>query len=90
MAKQLEFEISESILNTLILPAEVRVMNQKETKFEKMLTVADVKEYLSVTNETVYSWIKNSGLPAYRIGKRWMFDKTELDSWIKSGKAGRL
>ena len=65
-------------------------MNPKERKIKKMLTVSDVKEYLSVTNETVYSWIKNSGLPAYRIGKRWMFDKTELDAWIKSGRAERL
>ena len=27
-------------------------MNQDEKKFEKMLTVADVCEYLSVTNKT--------------------------------------
>ena len=62
-------------------------MDQDEKKFEKMLTVADIREYLSVTNETVYNWIKKSDLPAYRIGKRWMFDKSELDVWIKSGKS---
>lgn len=45
-------------------------MNQDEKKFEKMLTVADVCEYLSVTNKTIYSWIKHAGLSVYRVGKR--------------------
>lgn len=61
-------------------------MDQGEKKFEKMLMVADVREYLSVTNETVYNGIKKSNLPAYRIGKRGMFDKSEIDAWVKSGK----
>ena len=59
----------------------------KEPKFERMLTVADIREYLSVTNETVYNWIKKTDIPAHRVGKRWMFDKAELDAWIKSGKS---
>lgn len=57
-----------------------------EPKFERMLTVSDVCRYLSVTNETVYSWIKKTDIPAIRVGKRWLFDKTELDRWIKLGK----
>ena len=58
----------------------------KEPKFERMLTVTDVCQYLSVTNETVYSWIKKSDIPALRVGKRWLFNKSELDQWIKAGK----
>jgi excisionase family DNA binding protein len=58
----------------------------KEPKFERMLTVTDVCKYLSVTNETVYTWIKKTDIPALRVGKRWLFEKTELDKWIKDGK----
>ncbi len=61
-------------------------MGQGKKKFEQMLMVANVREYLSVTNETVYNWIKKSDLPAYHIGKHWMFDKSEIDAWGKSGK----
>jgi len=57
-----------------------------EPKFERMLTVTDVCKYLSVTNETVYSWIKKNDIPAHRAGKRWLFDKVELDQWLKAGK----
>jgi excisionase family DNA binding protein len=60
-----------------------------EPKFERMLTVADIRKYLSVTNETVYNWIKKTDIPAHRVGKRWMFDKAELDAWIKSGKGAQ-
>ena len=57
-----------------------------QPKFERMLTVADVCEYLSVTNETVYTWIKKTDIPALRVGRKWLFDKAELDQWIKFGK----
>lgn len=59
----------------------------KKNQIERMLTVADVREYLSVTNETVYAWIKKTDIPAHRVGKRWMFDKTELEAWEKSENA---
>jgi|APHig6443717817_1056837.scaffolds.fasta_scaffold259133_1 excisionase family DNA binding protein len=62
----------------------------KDTKvdsFERYMTVADICNYLSVTDETVYRWIKNNELPAHRVGKRWMFQRTEIDAWVKSGKA---
>ena len=50
-----------------------------QPKFERMLTVADVCEYLSVTNETVYTWIKKTDIPALRVGRKWLFAKAELD-----------
>lgn len=59
-----------------------------KAQIERMLTVADVREYLSVTNETVYAWIKKTDILAHRVGKRWMFDRNALEAWIKSGKAG--
>lgn len=60
----------------------------KKTAIEPYLTVQEVCAYLKITDESLYSWIKNKGIPAHRVGKRWLFDKGELDAWIKSGKAG--
>lgn len=61
-------------------------MKKSVIKIEPWLTVQNVCTYLSVTDETVYKWIKNTDIPAHRVGKRWMFDKSELDAWIKVGK----
>lgn len=61
-------------------------MTEKEN-YERYMTVADVCNVLSATPETVYRWIKQKGLPAHRVGKRWVFKQAEVDSWVTSGKA---
>ncbi len=55
---------------------------------ERWLTVDDICRYLSVTNETVYKWIEHRGMPAHRVGRRWMFKQGEVDAWVQSGGAG--
>jgi DNA binding domain protein, excisionase family len=65
---------------------EVIFMDKRDS-FERYMTVADVCAYLSVRHETVYRWIKNGDMPAHRVGKRWMFQRAEIDEWVKSGKA---
>jgi len=54
---------------------------------DKWITVNEICEYLSVTNETVYRWIEQSGMPGHRVGRRWMFQKDEVDAWVRSGGA---
>ena len=61
--------------------------NGKKQEMEPYMTVNDVCRYLNITNEPLYSWIKLTDIPAHRVGKRWPFDKAELNAWIKSGKA---
>lgn len=54
---------------------------------EKWLTVEEICDYLQVTKDTIYKWIGNRNMPAHRVGRRWMFQKSEVDTWIKAGKA---
>ncbi|MEI6243219.1 MAG: helix-turn-helix domain-containing protein [Chlamydiota bacterium] len=49
--------------------------------------VNDICEYLKVSNETIYSWIEKSDMPAHRVGRRWMFKQVEVDEWVRSGRA---
>lgn len=56
-------------------------------KYEAYMTVEDVCVYLAATKETVYRWIKKKGLPAHRVGKLWLFQRSDIDLWIKSGEA---
>ena len=42
---------------------------------------------MEVTKDTVRNWIKKTDIPAHKIGKLWKFKRSELDSWIKSGKS---
>jgi PTS system nitrogen regulatory IIA component len=45
------------------------------------LTVEDVTQLFSVSEKTIYRWIKNSNLPAYRINNQYRFNYTELVEW---------
>ncbi len=54
---------------------------------DRWLTVDDVCKYLSVTKDTIYKWIDNRNMPAHKVGRKWMFQKSEIDEWVKSGKA---
>ncbi len=54
---------------------------------DKWLTVEEICEYLSVGKDTIYKWIEQRNMPAHRVGRRWMFQKSEVDTWIKAGKA---
>ncbi len=54
---------------------------------EKWFTVEEICAYLQVTKDTIYKWISNRDMPAHRVGKRWMFKRSEVDAWIKEGKA---
>jgi len=54
---------------------------------DRWLTVDDISKYLSVTKDTIYKWIENRDMPAHKVGRKWMFQKSEVDEWVKSGKA---
>lgn len=54
---------------------------------ERWLTVEDICAYLNVSNDTVYRWIEQNDMPAHKVGRRWMFQKQEIDDWVKEGKA---
>ena len=54
---------------------------------EKWLTVEEICNYLQVTKDTIYKWIDQRTMPAHRVGRRWMFQRSEVDAWIKAGKA---
>lgn len=54
---------------------------------DRWLTVDDISKYLSVTKDTIYKWIENRNMPAHKVGRKWMFQKSEVDEWVKSGKA---
>ena len=55
---------------------------------DSWIGINEAAEYLGVTKETIRSWIKKqNGIPAQKIGKLWKFKRSELDSWVKSGKS---
>lgn len=50
------------------------------------LTVRDAAELFSVSEKTIYRWVEQKGLPAYRINKQFRFNRTELLEWAAAGR----
>ena len=58
---------------------------------ESWIGIEEAANYLDIKVVTLRNWIKQeNGMPAHRIGKLWKFKRTELDIWVRSGKAGKI
>ena len=50
---------------------------------ERWLSISDLCQYLSVSNDTLYRWIQRDQFPAQKIGNRWKAQKNKVDAWIQ-------
>ena len=55
---------------------------------DRWLSVDEIAAYLGIKRDTVYKWISEKQMPAYRMGRLWKFRKDEVDDWVKTGWAG--
>ena len=58
----------------------------EEMQVEKWVNLEDVAEHLSISQDTVRTWIKEGKLPVYRAGKRYKFKISEVDEWVRKGR----
>ncbi|NCU27488.1 DNA-binding protein [Candidatus Nomurabacteria bacterium] len=56
---------------------------------DNYIGIEEAAEYLGVKPATIRSWIKNTSLPAHRVGKLWKFKRAEIDRWVESGKSAK-
>jgi len=54
---------------------------------ERWLSVGEIATHLGVNPDTIYKWIDRKKLPAHKLGRLWKFLASEVDAWIKAGKA---
>lgn len=45
----------------------------------------DIAAHLGVTNDSVYVWIAEKGMPALKVGRLWKFRSSEVDEWVRRG-----
>ncbi len=48
------------------------------------MTVAETCRYLKVAPRTLYRYIEQRHLPAFKLGKEWRFVRSELEEWIRA------
>ena len=58
----------------------------EEMNVEKWVNLEDVAVHLSLSQDTVRTWIKEGKLPFYIAGKRYKYKISEVDEWVRTGK----
>jgi excisionase family DNA binding protein len=48
----------------------------------RIMTVAEVAEYLKVHRATIYRMAGKGKIPAFKIGDDWRFDKDAIEKWM--------
>src|SRR5207249_3060717 len=50
------------------------------------LTVRDAARIMSVSEKTIYRWVNQGSLPAYRVNEQYRFNRAELLEWATARK----
>lgn len=54
---------------------------------ERWFSTKEMCTDLGVTRDTLLTWINEKGMPAHKVVRGWKYKPSEVDEWIKSGKA---
>ncbi len=66
-----------------------RMRKGKAMLSDGYISIEEAANYLGVKTITLRGWLKKKEceIPAHKIGKLWKFKKSELDTWVQSGKS---
>jgi len=56
-------------------------------KPEAWISLSEIAEHLQVSTDTVHRWIRAKKIPVHRVGRFWRFQVSEIDEWVRGGKA---
>lgn len=65
-------------------------MNKKTPKTESIakpwLSIEEAAKYLGMGKTVLYTLTRQGKIPANRVGKKWTFEKDQLDKWVRSNQ----
>ncbi len=57
----------------------------KEKKLmSKWLTIEEASKHVGIGKTVLYTLARESKIPANKVGKKWLFEKTKLDAWLRA------
>jgi len=62
-----------------------KVKRMVETR--EVMDIREASDYLGVSRETLYKYVFEEKIPAFKLGNRWKFKKTVLDRWMEKQSA---
>ena len=59
----------------------------ESSMLREVMDIRQASEYLGISGDTLYRYASDGFVPAFKLGNRWRFKRSLLDSWMdeKSG-----
>jgi excisionase family DNA binding protein len=66
-------------------------MNKNPEKYEKAIkqwfSIDEAAKYLDMGKTVLYTLARQGKVPANKVGKKWTFEKEQLDNWVRSSRS---
>jgi excisionase family DNA binding protein len=49
----------------------------------EVMNIRQASQYLGVSPDTLYKYVNEQKIPAFKLGNRWRFKKSKLDEWME-------
>ena len=49
----------------------------------EVMNIRQASQYLGVSPDTLYKYVNEQKMPAFKLGNRWRFKKSKLDQWME-------
>ena len=50
----------------------------------EVMNIRQASQYLGISPDTLYKYVSEETIPAFKLGNRWKFKKSILDSWMEN------
>jgi excisionase family DNA binding protein len=58
---------------------QIRIMADSR----EVMNIRQASQYLGVSPDTLYKYVNEQKIPAFKLGNRWRFKKSRLDQWME-------
>lgn len=65
------------------LLAGVKANAEALLDLREVMNIRQASQYLGISPDTLYKYLSEGKLPAFKLGNRWRFKKTTLDRWME-------
>jgi excisionase family DNA binding protein len=55
----------------------------------EVMNIRQASQYLGVRPDTLYKYVGEQKIPAFKLGNRWRFKKSRLDQWMEEKSTQR-
>jgi len=61
----------------------LKVKPESVLDLREVMNIRQASQYLGISPDTLYKYLSEGRLPAFKLGNRWRFKKTTLDRWME-------